>query len=299
MIGLILTAIATLCREFALTIGKDSVEHEEESIYSMGFLNAFLGAVFIVLVALFVPKNLIAEGFPGGFVFDPASLPTLSIRIVIDLILAHITLVAIIKADRSTFGFLRILTIPLLLVVDLIIGYALSMEQILGIFLVVVSLVAIFWSKGVRSAGSRLIVIGALLSVATASLYKYNITNFNSVETEIVVTKSVILIYLFIMALFIARENPFRCMRHGKLFALSFASGISSVLMSFAYLYAPTSVITTGKRSFALLWSMISGNLFFHEHGSGRKLAAFIVIVLGIILLSGSIDLEPYIAYIR
>jgi hypothetical protein len=47
--------------------------------------------------------------------------------------LVYVNAKVIMQADRSTMGFLRLLTIPLLLVIDLALGYRLEPVQIVGI----------------------------------------------------------------------------------------------------------------------------------------------------------------------
>ena len=61
--------------------------------------------------------------------------------------------------------------------------------------------------------------------------------------------------------------------------------GVSEVLIGFAYLFAPASVITSGKRGSTVLWSIVSGNKLFHEQHILIKMAAFGLVILGLILL--------------
>lgn len=276
MLGLLFVAIATLSKEIGTVIGKKKVAKHEESIYTMGFLGMLWGALILTLTG-FVRDSLL---------LDPASFPTLSIRLVLEIAQMHVTILAITTASRSAFGFLRIWTIPALLVVDLTLGYAIGTPQLFGIGLIVLSFMILFINHGIKSRGAGLVLFTAFNAVATISLYKYDITHFNSVETEQSIAILVVLLYMALRAIFSAHENPIRFLVKPIFLFQSLTSGVATVLMSFAYLFAPASIITTGKRSLAILWSMISGNIYFHEKKFAIKLVSLILIVAGLILLA-------------
>ncbi|MEK7560318.1 MAG: hypothetical protein AAB522_03410, partial [Patescibacteria group bacterium] len=65
----------------------------------------------------------------------------------------------------------------------------------------------------------------------------------------------------------------------------SATSGAGSVAMSFAYVFAPASVIVTAKRSFMIFWSILSGSIYFHEKRIVLKFIAMAFLISGIILL--------------
>jgi len=81
------------------------------------------------------------------------------------------------------------------------------------------------------------------------------------------------------------KENPIKYLFKRKLFFESFPRGISGVLISFAYLYAPASVITSVKRGFSVLWSIISGNKIFHEKHLVIKIISFVLIITGLVFM--------------
>ena len=113
MIGLILVSIGTFLDEISTLIGKTEVQNKRESVYSMAFLCLIWGTLWFLLIIL----------YKGQFIFSAASLPTVIIRILTEIVLVYVTTLAIVKADRSTFGFVRTGTIPLLLFADLWLGY--------------------------------------------------------------------------------------------------------------------------------------------------------------------------------
>jgi len=206
-------------------------------------------------------------------------------RLVLELIIINVALRALIVADRSTFGFLRTITLPLLLVVDLFLGYTISPMQMAGIGVIILTLFILFINHGINTRGLKLVIWSAILPVFTISLFKYNITNFNSVEAEQFLIHAFLLIYFFFAALKIDGENPFKFIFKKIFFEQSLAEGAGTVVMSFAYLFAPASVITAAKRSFTVFWSVLSGNRVFHEAHWILKISMIVLLVLGITLL--------------
>ncbi len=275
MIGLLLITASTFFQEIGASIGKKEVEDHKESIYTMGFLSLAVGTLFFLLIVFL--KN--------EFIFSLASLPTLGVRIVLEIAQAHMTMLAIAYADRSTTGFLRIGTIPLLLATDIFLGYTINFAQIIGISLIAVALIFLLINHGIRKKGIGYIIFTTINAVITLSLFKYNITNFNSVEAEQSIVMSVLIIYFLIMAFFIAKENPIKFLKKPIFIGQSFSEGIGAVLGSFAYLFAPASIITTAKRSLSVLWSIVAGKVYFHEKHLIIKLMAFTLIIGGLVLL--------------
>jgi hypothetical protein len=105
------------------------------------------------------------------------------------------------------------------------------------------------------------------------------------VEAEQFLTHLALLIYLFVMAMKVGKENPFALFIKRKFFVQSFAAGLAGVLVSFAYLFAAASTIIAAKRAIAVLWAIVSGNRYFAEKGLGLKIILFVLVSVGIILL--------------
>lgn len=277
MITLFLVLTATFFNEAGTSVGKFKVKQEQEGLFTMGFLNIFWTCIFFILIALFIK---------GSFVLNLASWPTVSIRIVLEIVQAHFTILAINKADRSTFNFIRIVTLPLLLITDLILGYSLSAWQITGIILIILALTLTFFSGKINKKGAWLVLITAINAVIIMSLYKYNITNFNSVTAEQSIVSFVIMLYFYLMSFKYSKENPLNFLTKPVFFLQSFMMGLASLLVSFSYTFAIASVVTTYKRSLSTLWSMLSGKLYFKEKYFSYKLIIFLVIVSGLIFLT-------------
>lgn len=278
MFGIILTMISSVFREVGTSIGKIKESKGEECQYSLGFINLFWGGIFFLLIAFFVR---------GEFIFSLASLPTFSLRIILEILQVYFMIKAVVLAERSTVGLLGIWTIPLLLLIDISLGYTFSSWQFLGIIIIILGFVFLFLNHGIKKKGALFAVLAAINAAFTISLFKYNIDNFNSVEAEQGVIIVILLIFLFIMAKFKSKENPLRIMFQNKaIFVQSIMMGVASLGISFAYIFAPASIITVVKRSSAILTSMVSGKIYFHEKKMGLKVIVAIIIIFGIILIS-------------
>lgn len=276
MIGIILAVLSSGLAEITDVIGKKKIAERAESLYTMGFLSLFFGALFFAATAI----------WRGSFMFSFASLPTFGTRLILELIINHIAIVALIKADRSTVGFMKAMTVPLLLAVDGVLGYELFGNQIAGALLIVSSVAILALRQGLSRKGLAELVIFFVGAVATLSLYKYDITHFNSVEAEQLLVTSALLVYFFIGAKVAAKENPLAFLKKPIFLGQSLASGLGSFAFSFAYVFAPASVITAALRAGIVFSSVASGRLFFGEKQFGLKVAAFAVAAFGLVLLA-------------
>jgi len=285
MLGLLLIALSALAEESGNAIGKYRISAGLQSLYMTGFVSSLGGLVLVIFFVVALPKDLFASGFPGGFVFAAASLPTLIPRIGLELLQAHLTLRAIVAADRSTFGFLRTLTTPLLLVADIVLGYHIGTSQVSGILLIAASIALLYAQHGLQWRGAGFVLFTAINAVATISLYKFDIAHFNSVGAEQGIVILAIVVYFFIGAFYMTRENPFKFVLSPYYILQFLLGGAAHLLGSFAYLFAPASVVVTGKRSASVLWAILTGNYYFGEKRLFTKLFAFSLVLIGTVLL--------------
>ncbi len=276
MLGVIFAFLSSIFREIGTSIGKRQVSQKKEGLYTMGFLSYFWVVILFGLFAVFVT---------GDFIFSFDSLPTLGIRLVLEVLQAHFSILAIVVADRSTFGFIRILTIPILLFIDLILGYTLTFTNILGIGFILLSLAVLFMNHGIKKKGAGLVLFTAINGAATISLFKYNITNFNSVEAEGIIVFTFLALYFLLMGRKHG-ERPFLSLKNPLFFFQSLSRGIGSIFMNFAYLFGAASVITTAKRAFTILASIVSRNMYFKEKHVALKAFSFALVVLGLGLIA-------------
>ena len=275
MFGVLLSLISSAFGEIADSIGKRTVSLGAASYYSVAFLNVLVAALFFLCIG-FVRDN---------FVFSLASLPTFIPRVLLEIAQTHITILALVRAERSDFGPIRTLTIPLLLIADLALGYVLSVPQILGMTIITLSVFFLVYEERLRTKGLVFLLLSAVNAVFTISLFKYNITHFNSVEAEEGIIFAVLLVYFYIHAR-VRRENPLYFLLRPRFVAQALAAGSQSLVGSFAYSFAPASVIVATIRACAVMFSLASGKIYFKEKKLAQKAGPALGIVVGIIVLA-------------
>jgi len=271
MLVMLLVLSATFAQEVSESLGKNSIRKRRETIYNAAFLSEFWTVIFL----------LATLAFGTTFKWEIASLPTVLARIALEIFLAYIVAELLVKAERSTVGFLRLLTIPLLLVVDLSLGYNISMLQIAGVMIMFLALGMASHHNPKGKKGAGLAVLSALIGVATTSLYKYNITHYNSVIGEQVVVTSAILLFFFVAS----GKSPMRLLFRPVTGAQALSNGAGGALLSFAYGFAPASIVMALKRTFALIWTIAFGHIYFHEKTLKQKVYSGAVMVVGLALL--------------
>lgn len=275
MLALLLLAISTLLREVSESVGKVRIQSKQQSLYANIFLTTLFGGI--------VMGALVLAGAP--FIFNLQSIPLFSLRMVLEILEAYLTILAIVSLSRSSFTFLRLTTIPLLLIVDLVLMYTISSTQVAGITIIIVALCILLYRNGTSRKSIALVLTTAVISVITISLYKYNITNFNSVAAEQTFFYLIMLLFFGLMAKFHHNENVFRLLKSPPALVQSISGGVAGVLENFAYLFAPASIILTMKRGFGVMWSIISGNRIFKETAVLFKLIILLVVSVGLVLL--------------
>ncbi len=272
LLGLFLIFLSSLLGEFSDSVGKKQISLGKENLYFLGFINFFWAALFFLVIGL----------VRDSFVFSLASLPTLLPRLVLEIAQAQVGLMALVRADRSTFSFLRVLTIPLLLLIDLFLGYHLSLAQLLGLGVITIGIILV--SRGLSWRGSGYALFTAVNAVITISLYKYDITHFNSVEAEQGIVTVVLLLYFLIIVL-LTRPRDLLALKQPLFLGQYFSVGAGTYLASLAYNFAPASIVTGAKRAFDLLTAVFSGHFYFKERRFTFKLLALGFIAIGIILM--------------
>ncbi len=277
MLGIVLTFIGTLFDEISGSIGKNQANHNKESPYTMAFLSLFWASIFFLLFS--ITKT-------NSFVFDLRSLPTFCIRSILEIAQLYLSILALIKADRSTFSFIRTITIPSLLVVDIFLGYSINLEQMAGLTLIILALVFMFSRHSIGKKGAGLATISAINAVITTSLFKYDITHYNSVIAEQLLITLILLVCFSIIIILKEKRSPLSLFGNITFSIQSITSGIGSIFESYAYNYGVASVLMATKRSSSILLAIISGNIFFKERHTAVKIVVFLLLSLGTLLLA-------------
>lgn len=275
MFGMLLALVGTACEETAHSIGKHEVQKRTASFYTFGFLTLLFSTAFFL-----------AEGLARHTLFfSLASLPTFLPRVAFEMLQAYVTVRAITTSDRGDFGLVKTLTIPLLLLIDIALSYAVAPLRIAGMALIVLPVAFLLYVERKQIKGLGYLLIGAVNAAITISLYKYDISHFNSVEAEQSLIGIALMAYFFMFAYIKAGENPLRFLARRTFAAQATASGIANVAVSFAYSFAPASIILATLRSSAVLLAILTGRFYFRERHFLTRIALFVLVLGGLILL--------------
>jgi hypothetical protein len=276
MFGILLALIASFFEESATSLGKWEMRQRKETPMDVGFLNvSFAWSIYVLLVLFRWPY----------LHFSIQSWPTLGLEMILGVTQAVATLYAVKRAERTTLGFLRIVTIPLLLAVDMLLGYDIGFLQVLGILLIVIALIVLFINHGIKKSGAWLSLFTAVDAAAGISLFKYNVVHFNSPEIEQLFVVSTMLFFFTGWIVFRERRFPLKQFLNKEGYGQGLMMSFASVVESYAYLYAPASVLIAAKRAAAVMWALVSGSVVFHEKHLVLKTFSASLIVGGICLL--------------
>ena len=276
MISVLFASLASFIDEVSSSIIKFETVHKKETVYTAGFINTLFGILVFLAIA----------AFRNSFVFSLASLPTFAIKAVLEIFQAQASMLAIMKTDRSTYAFVRNITIPLLLATDLLLGFTVSSGQWIGITLIFATFFFIILFHILNTKGIGYSLFTAMNAVATISLFKYNITHFNSVEAEQIITLLILLFYFFLAARFLARENPLSFLRRRTFLGQGFAHSIASIFGSFAIAFGNPGIATAAGRASSVLAGIISGHNYFQEKKFGAKIIVSAALIAGLALLT-------------
>lgn len=276
MFGIILAVIAAFFIEIGCSIAKYESEKQSENVWDAMFLNNSFTLLGYLAVGIYF----------GTLNFAISSWPLVMLNVSLSVIGNFVGNTVTLRAPRSLAGSFRMLTVPLLTVVDYYLGYDISPIQILGIGIVVVTILTLMKRDAWHKPSTKWLLLNTICTVVTLSFYKYNIDHVTNVETLQTIVTASVLISTFIFAHFFKKQNLFKLFK--KPFALLQATsmGIGSVLDGFAYLYAPASIITATYRSSQALWTLVSGSLYFHEHKIWSKIIAVLFLSGGVLLLT-------------
>jgi len=176
--------------------------------------------------------------------------------------------------------------IPLLLVLDILLGYEITARHILGGIMLLGMLIYIIYKGDFSMKGIKYVIAANLLSVLTITAFKYSTSYFGS--TELVNFYSA----LFAGGLFVVivgRTKGIKgILKICKPKYLAFASlyGIASVLNAAAYKYMISSMVIACKRFFAMMFGIISGKLYFQEKNLLKKISVASMIGMGVIVMN-------------
>jgi len=276
MISVLLATLSSLLVEVSSSVGKFAMRKKWESPPVMSLLNTLWTAGYFALTSII---------FPASFVIQDRTILLFPLLIVLNIAQTVATTIAIQRASRSTFSLLRSLTIPLLAGIDAFTAPAMPITKYVAMGIMFVSIVWLQRNHGIEKRGALITIFTAVNASVTIALMKYVLTQGTSIAAAQLIVLAPILIVLAIWT--ICRPGPKLARGHTKIIAAQTASyGLSSLIESYALVFAPASVVTTASRSACVLWSIVFGHSVFHERRLHEKVIASIGIVIGLVLLA-------------
>lgn len=280
MYWFLLAFLGTFFEEATNTITKK--QSLKYNIIQVWIIISFFSLIFFFLWG--VIKILI---FHKHIYVNPHGLFLLWVRIFFEILQSYFTIIAIKKADRSTFALIRILTIPLLVIVDIILWYSFSFLSVLGLVIILLIFIIISLSKNkINFTWWWYVLFTTINAVITLSLFKYSISVYgDSVEFDQFIV--IFCITLFYLTLLFKNKYKIPNVFKDRLFLLQWVSmWIATVLLSFSYLFFNASIATAIKRGGEMFWSILYWYKVFNEKNIKYKLLIAFFLFIWIVLAS-------------
>lgn len=277
MIGSILAFFEALFTEGSSTLGKQTLKEKGESPYSFLAITYIMGALVLFMVSLATKQE---------FIFSLQSIPFFTARLILDMILGYVGVKALMLFDRSFFSLVRVMTIPLLLLFDVLLGNTVSLLEMVAIGGMFFIFLLLCEYEHFTLSKMRIALPFALLPAFTLTLYKYDITHFNSVFAEQCISLFFLALFAFVMDLVIYKENPLRLFANPRIIAQATCAGIAEVAASFAYVFGTASVITGLRRAYSILFGLVSDVYIFKKKEDTLTLFSIAGIVCLVLLLT-------------
>lgn len=220
--------------------------------------------------------------------FHLESIPLLWVRLIFEILQSYFTILAIQKCDRTTFSVIRIITIPLLVIVDIFLWYQFTQFSLIGMWIIFISFL-IFNIQGttINFKWWYFVLFTAVNAVLTISLFKYSLSHYgNSVEVDQGIIGTWILFFFIGYNYYKNKCCALKLIQKEKQFLLQWlVIWLSSLILSYSYVYLNASEATMIKRAGEMFWSIFAGCLFFHEKNLVKKLLLALCIVIWLIVM--------------
>ncbi len=275
MFGIVLVVIAAFFVEVGCSVAKHEHSKHGEDVWGAIFLNSFVTLLIYLIVGV----------YRGTLDFFVQSWPILVIAGLINLAATFVSNMATLKASRSIAGVFRMLTVPLLTVVDYFLGYDISPVQILGIGVIVLTIITLMKRDAWYKTSTKWLMANTIMTVLAITIYKYTIDHLATVETVQVINFIFLIVGAIVGAQICNKQNLFKLFTHPFAFLQASSMSLGSVLNGFAYSYAPASIISAAYRSAQAFWTLVSGSFYFHEHKIFTRMIAVVFLVGGVFLL--------------
>jgi hypothetical protein len=106
------------------------------------------------------------------------------------------------------------------------------------------------------------------------------------VGAEQIIIYAILTVFLYLVLRFKTRERISKYIFKPVALVQSLSMGLGVILSSYAFIFAAPSVILTARRASGILWSSLSGLLYFKEDHKKQKLFTGFLLIIVLILLA-------------
>lgn len=282
MIGIILGFFGTLLFEINNVLLKDRTK--KYHVITLWVVTTFLSMSIFFLTWLY--KYFFSD---ISLYFNPESIWLLALRAFLEILQSLFTIIALKHCDRSTFSILRILTIPLLVLADILLWYNFSIYSYIWIGIILFSF--IFFNTNHKTLNWKWWYYALFISinaVFTLSLFKYSITHYwNSLEIDqFIMWFSTLIFFIVYNYFFHEKKLWFHLFKKEKIFVFQWILiWIWAVAISYTYQYLNASEATALKRAWEMIWAIWSWFMFFWEKNLKKKIAFWICILIWLFVM--------------
>jgi len=277
VLTVILASVSSYIEQLGSAVSKDVMDARDLNVdvWSSAMLSLLFGSLF-VFAGLLVNFGL------SGVSLDPGYIWTFFPRIALEMLQLYVTYTALKIADLSTFGFIRIITIVLVVALEFVfMGVLLRPLQYLGIIIVMASIFAIFRSGKSNSAGWKFALMSAVNGALLITLTRFQFNHINPFLNESIV-RVVCLIILLVIVLFTGKAR--KTLPKKILWLVPFRS-LAGLLNLLALNFGNASIYATVERGGSVVSAVLVGHNYFKEKSFREKLVISLVIFSGIVLL--------------
>lgn len=241
-----------------------------------------LVSVFSLVIAVFF------LAIKWEFNFDSSSIWILFLRFIFESLQTYLTLKAIVSTDRSTFNIIKILTLPLLIVVDIILGYNIAMTSIVWMWIIVASFLYFNLKEHTLNLkGSFFVFASTFNALITISLCKELITNYNnSFEVVQIIWAAWSIIFLAWLLLWKREKVEWKILKDKMVLWGLICYWIWTLLASYWYTLMNASEATTILRIWAMFSGLLLWYLVFKEDNIKSKVTMTLTIVVWVIIMT-------------
>jgi hypothetical protein len=281
MIGLLLGFIGTFFEEL-----NNSLLKEKSKKYHYVTVWVIMSSFTVIVFLLMWLYKIYSWNIQ--LIFNSASIPLILIRLVLEILQSYVTLIAIKHCDRSTFSILRVLTIPCLVIADIVLWYQFSTYSLVWIGIILFSFIAFNTNtKTINWHGWYFALFTAINAVVTLSLFKYSLTNYwNSIEIDQWIMALWTVIFFLLYNYKKEKKLWFYLLKKEKIFWIQWIlMALTSIILSYSYLYLNASEATAVKRAWEMFWSVIAWFMFFQEKHFVRKILFAIFLIFWLVIM--------------